>query len=72
MQMCPGTLVVHEDGSPALCSVHGHIGPCPAELSLEAHRVVQSCRLVYVGRCPECARHDLVCAYRPKGLAGIA
>ncbi len=72
MTQCPGTLVVHEDGTPAFCSVRGHIGPCRADLAFKAHRLVQACRIVFVGRCPECAHRDLVTAYRPKGLAGIA
>jgi hypothetical protein len=57
MQPCTGTLVVHEDGTPALCSEELRGGRCP-DHGYERHRAFEPCRLTSEHGCPRC--RDLV------------
>jgi len=57
MQPCTGTLVVHRDGTPALCSEELRGGECPGR-GYERHRAFEPCRVTRGPDCPHCRDAD--------------
>jgi len=54
MKVCRGSLVLHKDGTPVLCSEELADRFCD-DLSYERHRIFRSCGLTFLRGCPECA-----------------
>jgi len=53
MTVCKGNLIVHRDGTAALCSEELAGRSC-GELSFERHRIFRSCGLTFLRGCPRC------------------
>lgn len=53
MNVCRGSLVLHRDGTPVLCSEELAGRRCE-DLSYERHRIFRSCGLTFLRGCPEC------------------
>jgi hypothetical protein len=53
MTVCKGNLIVHSDGTPALCSEELAGRSC-GDLSFERHRIFRSCGFTFLHGCPKC------------------
>jgi hypothetical protein len=53
MTPCRGSLVLHRDGTPVLCTEELAGRSCP-DLCYERHRIFRSCGLTFLRGCPEC------------------
>lgn len=58
MSVCKGSLVVHRNGTPMLCTEELSARSC-GELSYERHRIFRSCGLTFERGCPECDERDV-------------
>jgi hypothetical protein len=58
MSVCKGSLVVHRNGTPMLCTEELSGRSC-AELSYERHRIFRSCGLTFQRGCPECDEREM-------------
>lgn len=54
MSVCEGSLIVHKDGTPVLCSEELSGRSCGGDLTYERHRIFRSCGLTFLRGCPEC------------------
>src|SRR5580700_1346138 len=54
VSVCRGSLIVHKDGTPLLCSEELAGRSCAGDRSYERHRIFRSCGLTLLDGCPEC------------------
>jgi hypothetical protein len=53
MSVCKGSLILHTDGTPVLCTEELEGRSC-GDLTYERHRIFRSCGLTFLRGCPEC------------------
>jgi hypothetical protein len=54
MSVCKGSLILHRDGTPVLCTEELAGRSC-VDLTYEHHRIFRSCSLTFLRGCPQCA-----------------
>lgn len=70
MNVCRGSLVLHKDGTPVLCSEELAGRSC-IELSYERHRIFRSCGLTFLRGCPDCRDDEASASPAPSARAAV-